>query len=108
MPAPYANEGLFNNHSKIITALFLLSCGLNITPIAYIMLLAKLITCRVIFSSVARCAKKSRTGAPFGGRARLVFIVRAGAPFGAPFSHLCAGLARLSIFKLFYGRFAKF
>ena len=39
--------------------------------------------------SVARCAKKSRTGAPFGDRARLVFDVRAGAPFGAPF-HTCA------------------
>ena len=58
--------------------------------------------------SVARCAIKSRTGAPFGDRARLVFVVRAGAPFGAPFSHLCAGMARLSIFGLFYRRFAKF
>ena len=50
--------------------------------------------CRIYFS-VARCAIKSRTGAPFGGRARLVFVVRAGAPFGAPFSHLYAGVARL-------------
>ena len=58
--------------------------------------------------SVARCAIKSRTGAPFGHRARLVFVVRAGAPFGAPFSHLCAGVARLTIFRLFHRRFAKF
>ena len=45
--------------------------------------------------SVARCAIKSRTGVPFGDRARLVFVVRAGAPFGAPFSHVCAGVALL-------------
>ena len=43
--------------------------------------------------SVARCAIKSRTGAPFGDRARLVFVVRAGAPFGAPF-HTCARVWR--------------
>ena len=61
-----------------------------------------------VLISVARCAIKSRTGALFGGRARLVFVVRAGAPFGAPFSHLCAGVVRLLIIGLFYRRFAKF
>ena len=46
-----------------------------------------------IEATLARCAIKSRTGALFGGRARLVFVVRAGAPFGAPF-HTCARVWR--------------
>ena len=35
------------------------------------------------------------TGAPFDCREPLVFVVPAGALFGAPFSHVCAGVALL-------------
>ena len=51
--------------------------------------------------SVARCAIKSRTGAPFDGRARLVFVVRAGAPFGAPF-YTCARVWRYFFYAGYY------
>ena len=34
--------------------------------------------------------------------------MRAGAPFGAPFSHLCAVVARLTIFMLFYRNLQNF